>query len=150
MRFLSNRLQILLVCFGVNDAREAISGDVQLARRFRQLTLSRWAANEQFETLGTRDRYQSCEANRWDGASHVLCCDQLRAENGRELPSPFPQNRVAAPRAGVAIVERAGPDMLRMLRGCMMGDNRARFSSATENMIARANKLRAYGKMQRI
>lgn len=51
LRFLSNRLQISLVCFGVNEAREAISGDVQLARRFEQFTLSRWAANEQFETL---------------------------------------------------------------------------------------------------
>ena len=48
LRFLSNRLQMSLVCFGVNDAREAIGGDVQLARRFEQLTLSRWAANEQF------------------------------------------------------------------------------------------------------
>ncbi|MER8456426.1 TniB family NTP-binding protein [Mesorhizobium sp. M0092] len=47
-RFLSNRLQISLVCFGVNEAREAISGDVQLARRFEQFTLSRWAANGQF------------------------------------------------------------------------------------------------------
>ncbi|MDI6029542.1 TniB family NTP-binding protein [Corticibacterium sp. UT-5YL-CI-8] len=51
LRFLSNRLQISLVCFGVNEAREAISGDVQLARRFEQFTLSRWAANEQFEAL---------------------------------------------------------------------------------------------------
>lgn len=51
LRFLSNRLQISLVCFGVNEAREAISGDVQLARRFEQFTLNRWAANEQFETL---------------------------------------------------------------------------------------------------
>ncbi|WP_245466597.1 MULTISPECIES: TniB family NTP-binding protein [unclassified Mesorhizobium] len=34
LRFLSNRLQISLVCFGVIEAREAISGDVQLARRF--------------------------------------------------------------------------------------------------------------------
>ena len=53
LRFLSNRLQISLVCFGVNEAREAIGGDVQLARRFEQFTLSRWAANEQFETLVT-------------------------------------------------------------------------------------------------
>ena len=37
LRFLSNRLQISLVCFGVNDAREAIGGDVQFARRFDQL-----------------------------------------------------------------------------------------------------------------
>ncbi|WP_327436802.1 TniB family NTP-binding protein [Sinorhizobium meliloti] len=51
LRFLSNRLRISLVCFGVNEAREAISGDVQLARRFEQFTLSRWAANEQFEAL---------------------------------------------------------------------------------------------------
>jgi hypothetical protein len=51
LRFLSNRLQISLICFGVNEAREAISGDVQLARRFEQFTLNRWAANEQFETL---------------------------------------------------------------------------------------------------
>jgi Cdc6-like AAA superfamily ATPase len=51
LRFLSNRLQISLVCFGVNDAREAIGGDVQLARRFEQFTLNRWSANEQFETL---------------------------------------------------------------------------------------------------
>jgi hypothetical protein len=51
LRFLSNRLQISLVCFGVNEAREAISGDVQLARRFEQFTLSRWAANEQSEML---------------------------------------------------------------------------------------------------
>lgn len=51
LRFLSNRLQISLVCFGVNEAREAISGDVQLARRFEQFTLSRWAANDQFEVL---------------------------------------------------------------------------------------------------
>jgi hypothetical protein len=51
LRFLSNRLQISLVRFGVNEAREAISGDVQLARRFEQFTLSRWAANEQFEAL---------------------------------------------------------------------------------------------------
>ena len=53
LRFLSNRLQISLVCFGVNDAREAIGGDVQLARRFEQFTLSRWVANEDFETLVT-------------------------------------------------------------------------------------------------
>jgi hypothetical protein len=51
IRFLSNRLQISLVCFGVNEAREAISGDVQLARRFEQITLNRWTADEHFETL---------------------------------------------------------------------------------------------------
>ncbi|MCW5710696.1 TniQ family protein [Shinella sp.] len=161
-----------------------------------------------------------------------LCGDLLRAENGRELPSPFGQYRVAALRgekllddeaergirtwtspteiarlllmrrviwplprehelwryrvlgaiipdldhvvaaeqenlptpakpilplqlrpallAGVAIVERTGPEMLRMLRGHMMGDNRARFSDAAENIIARAVKLRASRQMQLI
>lgn len=53
LRFISNRLQISLVCFGVNEAREAISGDVQLTRRFEQITLGRWAANEDYETLVT-------------------------------------------------------------------------------------------------
>lgn len=51
LRFLSNQLKISLVCFGVTDAREAISGDVQLARRFDELTLPRWLANESFEAL---------------------------------------------------------------------------------------------------
>lgn len=51
--FLSNRLQISLVCFGVNETREAIGADVQLARRFEQFTLNRWATNEDFETLVT-------------------------------------------------------------------------------------------------
>lgn len=51
LRFLSNRLRISLVCFGVSEAREVIGGDVQLARRFEQMNLGRWAANEQFEML---------------------------------------------------------------------------------------------------
>ncbi|MER8900000.1 TniB family NTP-binding protein [Mesorhizobium sp. M0676] len=52
LRLLSNRLQISLVCFGLIEAREAISG-VQLARRFGELTLNRWAANERFEALAS-------------------------------------------------------------------------------------------------
>jgi hypothetical protein len=36
LRYFSNELRISLVCFGVNEAREAISGDVQLARRFEE------------------------------------------------------------------------------------------------------------------
>lgn len=46
LRFLGNRLQISLVCFGVSGARDAIGRDVKLARRSEQLILSRWAANE--------------------------------------------------------------------------------------------------------
>jgi hypothetical protein len=51
LRYLSNELKISLVCFGVNEAREAISGDVQLARRFEELPLGRWSADEGFEQL---------------------------------------------------------------------------------------------------
>jgi hypothetical protein len=53
LRFLSNELRLSLVCFGVADAREAISGDVQLARRFDELVLKRWSANAEFEALVT-------------------------------------------------------------------------------------------------
>jgi hypothetical protein len=34
LRFLSNELKLSLVCFGIMEARDAINGDVQLARRF--------------------------------------------------------------------------------------------------------------------
>ena len=51
LRYLSNELKISLVCFGVKEAREAISGDVQLARRFEEFPLPRWSADEEFEQL---------------------------------------------------------------------------------------------------
>lgn len=51
MRYISNELQVSLVCFGVNEAREAISGDVQLARRFEEFPLTRWSADDEFEDL---------------------------------------------------------------------------------------------------
>jgi hypothetical protein len=51
LRFLSNELKISLICFGVAEAREAISGDVQLARRFDELTLPRWSADAHYEAL---------------------------------------------------------------------------------------------------
>lgn len=51
LRFLSNEASLSLVCFGVTEAREAINGDVQLARRFDVLTLPRWKANEDFQQL---------------------------------------------------------------------------------------------------
>jgi len=43
------RTKASLVCFGIAEAREAINGDVQLARRFDVLTLPRWSADEEFE-----------------------------------------------------------------------------------------------------
>ncbi len=51
LRFLSNELNLSLVCLGVGDAREAISGDIQLARRIDEKQLHRWIANEEFETM---------------------------------------------------------------------------------------------------
>ncbi|MCO6392429.1 MULTISPECIES: TniQ family protein [Phyllobacteriaceae] len=80
--------------------------------------------------------------------------DHVVAKQLQNLPTPakpiLPLDMRPALLAGVAIVERAGPEMLRMLRGHMMGDNRARFSDAAENMIAQAGTLRASRQMQLI
>jgi chromosomal replication initiation ATPase DnaA len=51
LRYVSNELQISLVCLGIAEAREAIGGDVQLARRFEEVTLPRWQGNEEFQEL---------------------------------------------------------------------------------------------------
>lgn len=51
LRYLSNELKISLVCLGISDAREAISGDIQLARRFEELLLVRWQGDEEFHEL---------------------------------------------------------------------------------------------------
>ena len=51
LRFLSNELKLSLVCFGIMEARDAISGDVQLARRFDAVTLPRWTGGKEFEQL---------------------------------------------------------------------------------------------------
>ena len=51
LRFLSNQLKISLVCFGISEARQAIGGDVQLARRLDVINLPRWTANKEFEQL---------------------------------------------------------------------------------------------------
>jgi hypothetical protein len=80
--------------------------------------------------------------------------DDVIAEQQENLPTPatpiLPLHLRPALLAGVAIVERAGPEMLRMLRGHMMGDNRVRFTDATENMIARARGSRNSSQMQLI
>jgi hypothetical protein len=54
------------------------------------------------------------------------------------------------PTAGVAIVDRAGPGMLRMLQSHTMGDNRARFGEIAERSIAHARKPRAFLQWQLI
>ncbi|MCY1531922.1 hypothetical protein D9M68_671620 [compost metagenome] len=64
--------------------------------------------------------------------------DVLRMET-RELPTPaspiLQLHLRPALLAGVAIVQRAGPEMLSMLRGHMMGENKARFGSAIEEIV---------------
>ena len=51
LRNLSNVLKLSLVCFGIMEARQAINGDVQLARRFNSFLLPRWMAGKEFEQL---------------------------------------------------------------------------------------------------
>ena len=51
LRYVSNELKISLVCLGVSEAREAIGGDVQLARRFEEFVLPRWQSDEEFQEL---------------------------------------------------------------------------------------------------
>lgn len=80
--------------------------------------------------------------------------DHVVAAEQENLPTPakpiLPLHLRPALLAGVAIVERAGPEMLRMLRGHMMGDNRVRFTAATENMIARTRRSSASSQIQLI
>ncbi|MGX9182095.1 hypothetical protein [Mesorhizobium sp. BHbdii] len=194
------------------DAFGARGGHVEPVQAVKKLHASRRVGIARAAALVARDRRRSCEANCWDGASHVLFGVTCFGQNGRELPSPFGQYCVAALRgekllddqaergirtwtspveiarlllmrrviwplprehelwryrvlgaiipdldhvvaaeqenlptpakpilplhlrpallAGVAIVECAGPEMLRMLRGHMMGDNKVRFTDA--------------------
>lgn len=80
--------------------------------------------------------------------------DHVIAKQKENLPTPakpiLPLHLRPALLAGVAIVERAGPEMLRMLRVHMMGDNRLRFTDAAENMIAQARGPRAASQMHLI
>jgi hypothetical protein len=79
---------------------------------------------------------------------HVVAAEQVN------LPTParpiLPLHLRAALLAGVAIVERAGPEMLRMLRGHMIGDNMTRFSDAAEKLIAYAGVHRHAAQRQLI
>lgn len=80
--------------------------------------------------------------------------DDVVAAEHENLPTParpiLAVHMRPALLAGVAIVERAGPEMLRMLRGHMMGDNKVRFSDATENMIVRSRRPSVTRQMQLI
>lgn len=53
LRYLSNEIKACLVCLGVSEARDAISGDTQLARRLDQFVLPRWKADEEFHEFVT-------------------------------------------------------------------------------------------------
>ncbi|WP_248448199.1 hypothetical protein [Sinorhizobium meliloti] len=72
----------------------------------------------------------------------------------RSLPTPanplLPLHLRRALLAGVAIVERAGPEMLEMLRGQMMGQNQARFSSAISEITTHTCRSMASSQLQLI
>ncbi|CAH1662347.1 conserved hypothetical protein [Chelatococcus asaccharovorans] len=80
--------------------------------------------------------------------------DDIVAAEQENLPTPAsPILRLhmrPALLAGIAIVERAGPEMLRMLPGHMMGDNRFRFNLTAERVIAQSRTPRSLSQMQLI
>jgi len=65
--------------------------------------------------------------------------DEVIQTEVNKLPSPanpiLPMYLRPALLAGVAIVQHAGPEMLRMLSGHMKGENKARFDSAIEEVL---------------
>ena len=80
--------------------------------------------------------------------------DVVIAAQQENLPTPakpiMPLYMRSALLAGIAIVERAGPEMLRMLRGQMMGENEIRFTDAAERVIARSRRPNASTQMHLI
>ncbi|RVP18863.1 hypothetical protein CN109_24225 [Sinorhizobium meliloti] len=68
------------------------------------------------------------------------------------LPTPaspiLPLHLRPALLAGIAIVERPGPEMLQMLRGQMMGQNQVRFSSTIDEIITRTCRSVASSQLQ--
>ena len=51
LRYLSNELEVSLVCFGVSEAVDAIQGDVQLARRLDEHHLPNWRDDSEFSNM---------------------------------------------------------------------------------------------------
>jgi type II secretory pathway predicted ATPase ExeA len=51
LKYLSNELQISLVCAGIKDALRAIQTDTQLANRFDPMVLPRWTLDREFRML---------------------------------------------------------------------------------------------------
>jgi hypothetical protein len=51
LRYLSNELEVSLVCLGVSEAVDAIRGDIQLARRLDEHHLPNWRDDAEFSAL---------------------------------------------------------------------------------------------------
>jgi DNA polymerase III delta prime subunit len=51
LRYLSNELEVSLVCFGVSEAVDAIRGDVQLSRRLDEHHLPNWRDDSEFSNM---------------------------------------------------------------------------------------------------
>lgn len=51
IKYLSNELQISMVCSGIRDAYNAIQTDTQLANRFEPIVLPRWSYDEEYLRL---------------------------------------------------------------------------------------------------
>ena len=51
LRYLSNELEVSLVCFRVSEAVDAIRGDVQLARRLDEHHLPNWRDDSEFSNM---------------------------------------------------------------------------------------------------
>ena len=51
LRYLSNELEVSLVCLGVSEAVDAIRGDIQLARRLDEHHLPNWRDDAEFSDM---------------------------------------------------------------------------------------------------
>ena len=106
------------------------------------------------------DAFQGlCRTNTTLGASGFLGAiipdlDSVVAAQQENLPTPakpiMPLYMRLPLLAGIAIVEHAGPEMLRMLRGHIIGDDRVRFTDAAESMISRSRRSNASMQMHLI
>ncbi|SEI21141.1 hypothetical protein SAMN05216228_106511 [Rhizobium tibeticum] len=80
--------------------------------------------------------------------------DGVVATERRNLPTPaipiLSLHLRPALLGGVAVVERAGPEMLEMLRGQMTGVNKVPFSSATDEIMNHTRRSVASSQLQLI
>jgi Bacterial TniB protein len=89
LRFLSNRLQISLVYFGVNDAREAIGGDVQLAPPLRATDPEQMGGKRTIRNVGRLDpsQYAAASAHRPDGEVSATHAADRRRHHRQHIPN---------------------------------------------------------------